>query len=208
MGAVDIRFDQAETWLIRNTFKVPIELIPYILLPHHPLEGFPQASTSGGARGNDNDEALMKQLEGEISKVNGLREEIAILDTVDERINRRVLALKKMKSSLSELLSAGGTRGALCFLFKNRYTTWTLAEYMSLKHRRHALCAFESTGQRDPKPYFPTTRFNTLTHLSSFHPLFIIYRPPFIIVVVRTTTASLEEIARSLSRMDHTACSG
>lgn len=106
MGAVDVRFDQAETWLVRNTFKVPVELIPYILLPHHPPEGFQPYLHKG------QDDALMKELERDIARVNGQREELVILSTVEERLRRRVEALRKVKSSLSELLAAGGTKGA------------------------------------------------------------------------------------------------
>ena len=105
MGAVDIRFDQAETWLVRNTFKVPVELVPYILLPHHALDSFSPHAKSG------KDDMVMKELEHEIAQVNGQREEIALLDSVEERLARRVEALRKVKSGLSELLIAGGTRG-------------------------------------------------------------------------------------------------
>ena len=107
MGAVDIRFDQAETWLVRNTFKVPVELVPYILLPNHPTEGFTGLTKPG------QDDALMKELEQEIAQINGQREELALLDSVEERLSRRIQALKKMKSELSELSSAGGARGEL-----------------------------------------------------------------------------------------------
>lgn len=105
MAAVDLRFDQAEVWLLRNTFQVPRDLIPYILLPHHPQEGFSSYINKG------EDEALMRELEGEITKVNSQREEIAMLDLVHERQIRRLKALKEVKSNLSQLLTAGGARG-------------------------------------------------------------------------------------------------
>lgn len=111
MAAVDLRFDQAEVWLLRNTFQVPRDLIPYVLLPHHPQEGFAPYTTKG------EDEALMKDLEVEVAKVNSQREEIAMLDLVLERQTRRVLALKKMKSNLSQLLTSGGARGKLHAFF-------------------------------------------------------------------------------------------
>lgn len=105
MAAVDLRFDQAEVYLLRNTFEVPRNLIPYILLPHHPQEGFARYANRG------EDEALMKELEVEIAKVNSQREEIAMLDLVNERQVRRLQALKAVKSNLSQLLVAGGARG-------------------------------------------------------------------------------------------------
>ncbi|KAK9899983.1 hypothetical protein P389DRAFT_192277 [Cystobasidium minutum MCA 4210] len=107
MAAVDLRFDQAEVWLLRNTFQVPRDLIPYILLPHHPQEGFSSYINKG------EDEALMRELEGEITKVNSQREEIAMLDLVHERQIRRLKALKEVKSNLSQLLTAGGARDTL-----------------------------------------------------------------------------------------------
>lgn len=105
MAAVDLRFDQAEVYLLRNTFEVPRTLIPYILLPHHPQEGFDPYVNKG------EDEALMKELEVEIAKVNSQREDIAMLDVVNERQVRRLQALKAVKSNLSQLLTAGGARG-------------------------------------------------------------------------------------------------
>lgn len=105
MSAVDLRFDQAETWIIRNTFKVPTELLPYVLLPHHPQEGFTQYSEEGL------DDALFKSLEQGVSDINALREESTMLEMVEERYERRLAVLKQAKSTLSELLTAGGTRG-------------------------------------------------------------------------------------------------
>lgn len=107
MAAVDLRFDQAEVWLFRNTFTIPRNLIPYVLFLHHPQEGFGPYMQKGA------DEELMKELEVTIAKVNSQREEIAILDLVHERQFRRVQALKEVKSKLSQLLAGGGARGQL-----------------------------------------------------------------------------------------------
>lgn len=113
MNAVDTRFDQAEVYLLRNTFRVPTELIPYLVLPHHPPDGFPPPPFPALPDSEDKeDDALMKELEQEIASTNKLREEILLLDTVQERLDRRVLALKKIKSGLSEILPNGGARGA------------------------------------------------------------------------------------------------
>lgn len=123
MAAVDLRFDQAEVWLLRNTFQVPRDLIPYVLLPHHPQEGFATYLNKG------EDEALMKELEVEIAKVNVQREEIAMLDVVHERQLRRLQALKKVKSNLSQLLTAGGARGRIArrfFLRRSRILSCNL----------------------------------------------------------------------------------
>lgn len=105
MAAVDLRFDQAEVYLLRNTFRVPKELIPYILLPHHPEEGFKPYLVKG------EDDALMAELEQQMQSVNAQRDEIAILDVVYERQLRRLEALKAVKSKISEILPAGGTKG-------------------------------------------------------------------------------------------------
>ena len=127
MAAVDLRFDQAEVYLLRNIFRPPVELIPYLLLPHHPpahlLRVQAQAEAAAvqagladsadapqGVKGED--EAMMRELGEAISETNRLREEILLVDTVQERLDRRTLALKRIKSGLSELLSGGGARGA------------------------------------------------------------------------------------------------
>ena len=92
MAAVDLRFDQAEVWMLRNAFGVPEHLIPYILLPHHPPDGF-----SPYLRKNE-DDTLMRELETDIQAVNALREEEAVLSMVEERLTRRNAALKQVKS--------------------------------------------------------------------------------------------------------------
>ena len=117
MSAVDLRFDQAEVWLLRNTFQVPRNLIPYVLLPHHPQEGFAPYLNKG------EDEDLMKELEAEIAKVNSQREDITMLNVVHERQIRRVKALKQIKSNLSQLLVSGGARGTTSW---QSYSIWYL----------------------------------------------------------------------------------
>lgn len=117
MSAVDLRFDQAEVYLLRNTFKVAADLIPYLLLPHHPPDGFPPPPFPTLPDTQDKeDDVLMNELQQEIAATNQLREEILLLDTVQERFDRRALALKQIKSGLSELLSNGGARGAYSLL--------------------------------------------------------------------------------------------
>ena len=107
MAAVDLRFDQAEVWMLRNAFGVPEHLIPYILLPHHPPDGF-----SPYLRKNE-DDTLMRELETDIQAVNALREEEAVLSMVEERLTRRNAALKQVKSTLTELMAGGGVRDTL-----------------------------------------------------------------------------------------------
>lgn len=114
MSAVDLRFDQAEVWMLRNTFRIPLDLIPYILLPHHPPEGF-----SAYIDDNDvgEDDRLMQALKEEIVEVKRKREELVWIAAVEEKMARRMEALKKVKSGLGELLTAGGARGGFICTF-------------------------------------------------------------------------------------------
>lgn len=117
MNAVDIRFDQAEVFFIRNIFNIPTKLVPYMILSHHPADGFPPPPFPTLTDVDEKeDDLLMKELEQEIRTTNQLREEILLLDTVQERFDRRAMALRKIKSGLSELLSNGGARGESAYL--------------------------------------------------------------------------------------------
>lgn len=119
-SAVDTRFDQAEVYLLRNTFNIPDDLIPYLLLPHHPPDGFPPPPFPDLPDTDEKeDDVLLAELRQEIAATNGLREEMLLLDVVQERFDRQVQALKQIKSGLSEIMPNGGARGTFhtCILW-------------------------------------------------------------------------------------------
>ena len=104
-SSVDDYFDKFEAYAIRNCFAMSVnpDLLPYIRLPHHPVEGYLPGGASAGAASprRKNDAALLKEWADEREKLDEAEESYKDVRAAALRINRRLHALKRVKDELA-----------------------------------------------------------------------------------------------------------
>lgn len=104
-NGVDKQFDKFEAFCFRNVFTLKEELLPYIRLEHHPLDGFDEA-----LRGRDTE--LLSEWVRERDAADEAMVKAASARVAAARVDRRWAALQQLKSEL-DALTQGQDAGAL-----------------------------------------------------------------------------------------------
>lgn len=103
-NGVDKQFDKFEAFCFRNVFTLKEDLLPYIRLEHHPVDGYDEA-----LRGKDTERLSEWVRERDLADEALVK--AASVRAASARVDRRLRALEQLREEL-DALTAGASPGA------------------------------------------------------------------------------------------------